>query len=96
VTEFQVTYWRDLPSLVSARDGGSEAKRPLPDRFQEAIDEAAMRLGETSSDEYLAGWRRGPWTPGEGAPAELAEATASRLEQEWSPEAVEAFLEGLA
>ena len=56
-----MTYWRDLPSLVVARDGDIVTKGPLAPRFQEAIDEAAMRLGETSSDAYLEGWVRGDW-----------------------------------
>ena len=55
MSEFRVTYWRDLPSLVVARDGEHVTKSPLAPRFQEAIDEAAMRLGDTGSDDYLAG-----------------------------------------
>src|SRR5207248_6198391 len=82
VAEVQITSWRELPSLVVARDGTSEAKVPLPPRFQEAIDEAAMRLGEVSSEAYLDGWRRSPWTPGAGTPGELAAETAERLERE--------------
>ncbi len=62
MSEYQITYWRDLPSLVTAREGAEVAKVPLPQRFQEAIDEAAMRLGDVGSDAYLAGWRRGEWT----------------------------------
>ena len=47
MTEFRVTYWRDLPSLVTARDGEHTAKASLDARFMIAIDEAAMRLGAT-------------------------------------------------
>jgi hypothetical protein len=95
VAEYQITYWRELPSLVVAREAEEQAKVPLPARFQEAIDEAAMRLGETSSDDYLAGWQRSPWTPGDGAPAELAASVAEGLEQEWPDEAVQRFLDDL-
>ena len=95
MAEYQITYWRELPSLVVAREAEEQAKVPLPARFQEAIDEAAMRLGDTSSDDYLAGWQRSPWTPGEGAPADVAATVAARLEQEWPEEAVERFLNGL-
>ena len=73
VTEYQVTYWRDLPSLVVARDGDDVTKAPLAPRFQEAIDEAAMRLGESGSEDYLAGWTRGDWTPVDGSTAEVAD-----------------------
>lgn len=96
MAEYQITSWRALPSLVTARDGDQVAKAPLPDRFQVAIDEAAMRLDEVSSDAYLSGWERGAWTPGEGAPSELVASVAARLEAEWPPDAVTRYLDGLA
>jgi hypothetical protein len=68
------------------------AKVPLPQRFQEAIDEAAMRLGETSSEAYLEGWLRGPWQPGDGEPTPLAHAVAAELEAQWPVEQVAAYL----
>ncbi len=68
MAEYQITYWRDLPSLVVAREGDVQAKTQLAPRFQEAIDEAAMRLGDVSSGDYLDGWRRDDWAPGDGAP----------------------------
>ena len=95
MAEYQITYWRELPSLVVAREGDVQAKTQLSPRFQEAIDEAAMRLGEVSSDAYLEGWHRADWTEGDGPPSELAAAVVARLEDEWSPEAIAAFLEGL-
>jgi hypothetical protein len=95
VAEYQITYWRELPSLVVARADGAEAKKPLAPRFQEAIDEAAMRLGDVSSDDYLAGWRRGDWTPADGAPADLVARVVAELEAEWSQAAVAAFLSDL-
>ena len=53
-----VLLWRDMPSQVIARQGRKTAKAELPKRFMEAIDAAAMRAGATSTDDYLAGWRR--------------------------------------
>jgi hypothetical protein len=84
VAEFQVTQWRDLPSLVVAREGGDETKGLLAPRFQEAIDEAAMRLGDTSAEDYLAGWTRTEWTHAEGNPAEVCERVVAELEEQWS------------
>jgi hypothetical protein len=95
VAEYQITSWRDLPSLVVARDGDIQAKVPMPARFQEAIDEAAMRLGETSSDAYLAGWQRGPWTPGDAAPADLAAQVAAELDGRWGEQSVAQYLDRL-
>jgi hypothetical protein len=93
--ELTVIYWRDIPAQVTATDGSASVRVPLPDRFQEAIDEAAMRLGDVGSDAYLAGWERSAWTAGKGSPADLAAAVAARLEEEWSPEAVTTFLDTL-
>ncbi len=94
-SSFQVTSWRELPSLVVAREGAETVKVPLAPRLQEAIDEAAMRLGEVGSDAYLAGWVRSDWTDGDGTAAELAAAQAERLEAEWSADRVQAFLDEL-
>jgi hypothetical protein len=95
MTEYQITSWRELPSLVIARDGDHVAKVPLPQRFQEAIDEAAMRLGETSSEAYLDGWTRSDWTESDGTPADVAAAVTLSLEARWPAATVQAFLDGL-
>lgn len=95
MAEYQITSWRELPSLVVARDGEVVAKIPLPQRFAEAIDEAAMRLGETSSDDYLNGWERGGWIAADGAPSVVAANVVEDLEAQWSTTAVETFLDGL-
>jgi Virulence factor len=96
VTDYQVTYWRDLPSLVVARDGEQVTKAPLAPRFQEAIDEAAMRLGETGSDDYLAGWTRGSWTPAEGSPTAVTDRVVADLEERWPATRLQQYLEDLA
>ena len=57
---------------------------PLPQRFQEAIDEAAMRIGASDSDDYLAGWRRGDWTAGDGSPGRARGRVAARLDATFS------------
>lgn len=90
-----MTYWRDLPSLVVAREGDHLTKSPLPARFQEAIDEAAMRLGDTDSDAYLAGWRRTEWAPEDGTGAEVADRVVADLEQQWPDDKVRAYLDSL-
>jgi hypothetical protein len=93
VTEFRVTYWRDLPSLVTAREGEHTAKAPLDARFMVAIDEAAMRLGATDSDAYLEGWRQTDWEARDGSPEEVVEAVASELETEFGITRVQALLD---
>jgi len=51
-------YWRDIPAQVIAQQGRKRVKRVLGERFQKAIDRAAMRAGKGSSDRYLEEWRR--------------------------------------
>ncbi len=96
MTEYQVTFWRDLPSLVVARQGEQVVKSQLSPRFQEAIDEAAMRLGEVGSDDYLAGWRREDWTSTEGDPNDVVERVVSELEEAWPGPALAAYLDELS
>ncbi|CUR55013.1 conserved hypothetical protein [metagenome] len=95
MTEYQVTYWRELPSLVVARSGDDVTKSLLAARFQGAIDEAAMRLGDIGSDDYLAGWRRSDWTEAEGDPAEVAELISTELEEAWPTQAIAGYLDAL-
>jgi hypothetical protein len=54
-----------------------------------------MRLGETGSDDYLAGWMRGPWTPGNGDHGDLAASVAQQLEAEWEPQRIADYLDAL-
>jgi hypothetical protein len=95
VTDYQVTSWRDLPSMVVAREGESVTKVQLAAPFQEAIDEAAMRLGATGSDAYLDGWVRGEWTPAEGSGPEVCDRVVADLEEQWTPERLAAYLDAL-
>ncbi len=54
-----IVYWRDIPAQVIVKAGRKSARRELPQRFQEAIDIAAMRGKAHETDDYLAEWRRG-------------------------------------
>lgn len=81
-------YWRDIPAQVIAKRGRETAKVPLSERFQVAIDRAAMRAGKGSSDKYLEDWRRVPKACGNELAAE-AQAEAQRLEAEFSDERLE-------
>lgn len=72
-----ITYWRDIPSTVSVKIGRREEKRMLAERFQEAIDMAAMRGGASDTDSYLADWRRAePISVGDDLLAEVEKAKA--------------------
>ena len=90
-----MTYWRDVPSMVAAREGDAVTKVQLAARFQEAIDEAAMRLGATGSDAYLDGWTRSDWTSADGSAAEVCDRVVADLEAEWTPERLTTYLDDL-
>jgi len=96
MTEFQITYWRDFPSMVVAREGRSNRhKVQLPARFQVAIDEAAMRAGATGTDEYLDGWLRTDWQEKAGNPEEVAQAVAAQLEADYPPQRIRKLLSSI-
>jgi hypothetical protein len=54
-----ILYWRDIPAQVVVKQGRKTAKQQLPERFEQAIDRAAMKSGAKDSDSYLSEWRRG-------------------------------------
>ena len=81
-------FWRDIPAQVIAKRGRETAKVQLSERFQVAIDRAAMRAGKGSSDKYLEDWRRVPKACGGDLQA-AAQAEAARLEAEHSDDELE-------
>ncbi|MFO1038250.1 MAG: virulence factor [Geminicoccaceae bacterium] len=88
MAERVVVYWRDIPAQVIVKAGRKTAKRQLPERFEQAIDRAAMRAQMTGTDAYLEQWRRGAPEPcGDDLEAEAA-AAAEALEAEYTVEKV--------
>lgn len=76
--------WRDIPAQVIVKRGRETAKVQLSQRFQEAVDRAAMRAGKGSSDAYLADWKRStPRLCGDDLQAAAA-AEAALLEARYS------------
>ena len=97
MTEYQITYWREFPSMVVAREGRhNRHKVQLPARFQVAIDEAAMRAGATGADEYLDGWLRSGWQEQAGDPQEVAQAVAAQLESDYPPQRIRKLLSSIS
>lgn len=93
MAEYQITYWQEIPSMVTAREGRrNRASVELSQRFQVAIDEAAMRAGMTGTDAYLEQWRRSDWQEQPGTPEEVAASVAAELEADYSPERLRAML----
>lgn len=92
LAQVHVVWWRDIPAQVIAGKGRRAAKRPLPERFEQAIDRCAMKVGAKDADAYLAEWRRGePYTI-EGADDAVADAEAARLDAEYGADRIKALI----
>ncbi len=87
-----IVYWRDIPAQVIVGKGRRGAKRQLEERFEQAIDRAAMKVNAKDADAYLAEWRKAEPFEVEGDPAEIAEAQALRLETEYDQERVKSLI----
>jgi len=82
--------------MVVVRNGDETVKVSLASRFQEAIDEAAMRLDAADADAYLDGWVRSDWTSVDGEPAEVAERISAELENSLDEPTLQAMLDKLS
>ncbi len=92
MAKLTVVYWRDIPAQVIVKQGRTSAKRQLPERFEQAIDRCAMKVGARDSDTYLAEWRRGEPVQVEGDMEEAVAAEATRLETEFDNERIKALI----
>ncbi|MEM7489956.1 MAG: virulence factor [Pseudomonadota bacterium] len=88
--QITVVYWRDIPAQVIAGAGRRAAKVQLPERFEQAIDRAAMRSGASETDAYLADWRKVPEGEVDGEDRAAAEARAAALEADWTADRLRA------
>jgi hypothetical protein len=92
MAKMTVVYWRDIPAQVIVKQGRTAAKRQLPERFEQAIDRCAMKVGARDTDAYLAEWRRGEPVQVEGDLEEVVAAEATRLETEFDVERIKALI----
>ena len=80
-----VIYWRDIPAQVTAKGETGSARIRLSDRFQQAIDAAAMKAELVDMDLYLEEWRQETRPCGNDLEGEVA-AEADRLEAAFGPD----------
>ena len=78
-----IVYWRDIPAQVIVGKGRRAAKVQLSERFEQAIDRCAMKVGAADTDAYLAEWRKAEPYAMEGEAHEIATAEAARIEAEY-------------
>ncbi|MBC6405346.1 MAG: virulence factor [Rhodospirillales bacterium] len=88
-----IVYWRDIPAQVIIKARRKTAKVQLTERFEKAIDRAAMRAKLRDTDSYLAHWRRAEPEPcGDDLAAE-AKAISDRLEADYDDARLQQLVE---
>ncbi len=90
--EVTIVYWRDIPAQVIVGSGRRATKLPLSERFEQAIDRCAMKVGARDADAYLAEWRKAEPYIVEGDAADVASGEAARLEAEFNTEAFKVLI----
>ena len=93
MAEVTIVYWRDIPAQVIVGKGRRGAKAPLPERFEQAIDRAAMKVGARDTDAYLSEWRKVASGEADGADDEAARATAEKLDRDYTDDRLRALIE---
>jgi hypothetical protein len=88
-----IVYWRDIPAQVIVGKGRRGSKVQLTERFEQAIDRCAMKIGARDSDAYLAEWRKAASYEVEGEPDAIAAAEAARLETTYDTARLRALID---
>lgn len=92
MVDVTIVYWRDIPAQVIVGKGRRGAKKQLPERFEQAIDRAAMKVGAEDTDAYLAEWRKAEPYPMDGDANEVVEAEAARIDAEYDQERIKQLI----
>ena len=80
---YQIIYWHDIPAQVRAYDDDGRASAKLPDRFQVAIDQAAMAAGLVGDDAYLEGFRQSEKQERAGSAQDVADTVAGEIAEQY-------------
>jgi hypothetical protein len=91
--DITIVYWRDIPAQVIVGKGRRGSKKQLSERFEQAIDRAAMRAGMAGTDDYLTEWRKGDPYSLEGDPEMLVKQETMRLETEYTQERIKSLVD---
>ena len=92
MVDVTIVYWRDIPAQVIAGKGRRGSKVQLPERFELAIDRAAMKTGAAGTDDYLAEWRKADPYSVDGDQDEVAKSEAARLDAEYDQDRIKALI----
>ena len=92
MAEVTIVYWRDIPAQIIVGKGRSGSKVKLTERFEQAIDRCAMKIGAKDADAYLAEWRKAAPFTVDGDPAEVAASEAAKLEAAYDNDRLKALI----
>lgn len=87
-----IVYWRDIPAQVIVGKGRRASKVQLPERFEQAIDRCAMKIGARDADAYLAEWRKADPYDVAGEQEQVARAEAVRLDRDYDTDKIKALI----
>ncbi|MEM8630270.1 MAG: virulence factor [Pseudomonadota bacterium] len=93
MAQVTIVYWRDIPAQVIVGKGRRGTKRPLPERFEQAIDRAAMKTGAAGTDAYLAEWRKADPVEVAGDDSDAADAEVARIDREFDAARLKALID---
>jgi hypothetical protein len=91
--EVTIVRWRDIPAQVIVGRGRRAAKVQLSERFEQAIDRCAMKIGARDTDSYLAEWRKAPPYEVAGEDVAVAASEAARIEAEYDTARLKALID---
>ncbi|MEM7070718.1 MAG: virulence factor [Pseudomonadota bacterium] len=79
MVKITIVWWRDIPAqIIAGQNRRSQIRYSLSERFEKAIDRAAMRAKAHESDQYLSEWRK---VPEESLNDDFDEAVKNRAQQ---------------
>lgn len=86
--QYQIIYWRDIPTHLRLRQGRKRQSYALPEIFQKTVYRAAYRGKAITGDAYQDEWRSDQWTAleleqaFEGEAEQILEKAAATLSEE--------------
>lgn len=86
MARYQILYWEHIPLGVKATDVNGTVRENLPARFQEAVENASLKAGQTSAAAYTSMFKWGKEREREGTAKEVAAVIAKELDETWDEE----------
>lgn len=86
MARYQILYWEHIPLGVKATDVNGTVRENLPARFQEAVEQASQKAGQTSAAAYTSMFKWGKEKEREGSAKDVAATIAKELDDSWNEE----------